>query len=675
MIDFILKSSVCLVVFLGFYHLFLEKEKIHFFNRFYLLISIIISLLIPFLNFEIIKEIPVQQKMETIRLDHSHSVSAVDMNSTTATVLPLEKTLEETVDYLPFLLWTLYIIVASLLLIRFAKNISQLISKTKSNPTVKHKNAHLILLNEKVLPHTFLNSIFINFDDYNHRNIEDELYTHELVHVTQKHTIDILFIEALKSIFWFNPLFYFYKKAIQLNHEFLADEGVVKQCNDVPFYQTLLLQKNSINHVFLTSNLNYSVTKKRLIMMTKNTTKILALLKKAAILPILIGIIYFFCIEIVAQEKTSNPIEGKTVKTLSEEDKIRDHYYSNVRVILNDLRTNTSNDKMYEELSLEEKRLYIRWVPDVLISKEIPESLFQKMKTNNMAVWIDGKVKSKEDIQKYKRTDFSYYSYSFVHKNARTKRFPQEYQYTLYTKKYFDQNLKNSHLHFSNDTLRMTISNKNDKFNKVSEILNNKKTKADTIVWFSKDKKEYNLHINKNKKTIVIDAGHGGIDWGATQDDLKEKILILEITNKIKEMHSDADVSIHFTRTKDEFISLKNRVDFIENLKPDLVISLHMNSNKNEATSGFEIFISDKSNLIDKTTILADKLSSKLSETQLSNRGLKTAPFMILKNVNYPAMIVELGFITNENDRKFVSSEKGQTEIAKTILEFIYGIK
>lgn len=675
MIDFILKSSVCLVVFLGFYHLFLEKEKIHFFNRFYLLISIIISLLIPFLNFEIIKEIPVQQKMETIRLDHSHSVSAVDMNSTTATVLPLEKTLEETVDYLPFLLWTLYIIVASLLLIRFAKNISQLISKTKSNPTVKHKNAHLILLNEKVLPHTFLNSIFINFDDYNHRNIEDELYTHELVHVTQKHTIDILFIEALKSIFWFNPLFYFYKKAIQLNHEFLADEGVVKQCNDVPFYQTLLLQKNSINHVFLTSNLNYSITKKRLIMMTKNTTKTLALLKKAAILPILIGIIYFFCIEIVAQEKTSNPIEGKTVKTLSEEDKIRDHYYSNVRVILNDLRTNTSIDKMYEELSLEEKRLYIRWVPDVLISKEIPESLFQKMKTNNMAVWIDGKVKSKEDIQKYKRTDFSYYSYSFVHKNARTKRFPQEYQYTLYTKKYFDQNLKNSHLHFSNDTLRMTISNKNDKFNKVSEILNNKKTKADTIVWFSKDKKEYNLHINKNKKTIVIDAGHGGIDWGATQDDLKEKILISEITNKIKEMHSDADVSIHFTRTKDEFISLKDRVDFIENLKPDLVISLHMNSNKNEATSGFEIFISDKSNLIDKTTILADKLSSKLSETQLTNRGLKTAPFMILKNVNYPAMIVELGFITNENDRKFVSSEKGQTEIAKTILEFIYGIK
>jgi hypothetical protein len=59
-----------------------------------------------------------------------------------------------------------------------------------------------------------------------------------------------------------------------------------------------------------------------------------------------------------------------------------------------------------------------------------------------MAVWINGKVKTKEEIKKYKRTDFSYYTYSFVHKNARSKRFPQEYQYTLYTKEYFDENLK-----------------------------------------------------------------------------------------------------------------------------------------------------------------------------------------------------------------------------------------
>lgn len=503
MIDFIITSSVCLTLFLAAYHLLLEKEKMHHFNRFYLLSSIVISLLIPFLSFEIIQEIPVEVS-ETVMVEGLIPSQAVFV--------------EEETSVLPLIIWSLYGLITFGFLIRFGKNLLELISKTKSNPTVKYQNANLVLLDEKVLPHTFWNSIFINFDDYNSRNIEDELYTHELVHVTQKHTFDILFIETLKTIFWFNPLFYFYKKAIQLNHEFLADEEVIKSCDNVPFYQTLILQKNSINHVFLTSNLNYQVTKKRLIMMTKNTSKTLALLKKVAILPILVGMIYFFCIEIVAQEKTSNPIEKKSTNTETEKDKIRDSYYSNVRVILKDLRKNISIDKMYEELTLEEKREYLSWVPDMMIEKEIPKPLFEKMKTKNMAVWINGKTSSKEEIQKYKRTDFNYYTYSFVHKNARSKRFPQEYQYTLYTKKYFDENLKNSHLHFSNDTIKMVVSNKNDKFNKVSNLLNPKKIKPDTIVWFSNTKEEYNLYINDtqkkeqnskiiNKKTEVVATG------------------------------------------------------------------------------------------------------------------------------------------------------------------------
>lgn len=485
MIDFIITSSVCLTLFLAAYHLLLEKEKMHHFNRFYLLGSIVISLLIPFLNFEIIKEIPVEVS-ETVMVEGIIPSQAVFV--------------EEETSVLPLIIWSIYGLITIGFFIRFGKNILELISKTKSNPTVKYQNANLVLLDEKVLPHTFWNSIFINFDDYNSRNIEDELYTHELVHVTQKHTFDILFIETLKTVFWFNPLFYFYKKAIQLNHEFLADEEVVKSCDNVPFYQTLLLQKNSINHVFLTSNLNYLVTKKRLIMMTKNTSKSLAFLKKIAILPILIGIIYFFCVEIVAQEKTINPIDSKSATTETEKDKIRDRYYSNVRVILKDLRTNTTIDKMYEELSLEQKRDYFQLLPTMIIANEIPEPLFEKMKTKNMAIWINHKLTTKEEIQKYKRTDFSHYTYSFVHKNARSKRFPQEYQYTLYTKKYFDENLKNSHLHYSNDTIKMVVSNKKDKFNKVSNLLNPKKIKADTIVWFSNTKEEYNLYINDTVK-------------------------------------------------------------------------------------------------------------------------------------------------------------------------------
>jgi N-acetylmuramoyl-L-alanine amidase len=652
--------------------LVLEREKIHQFNRFYLLFAIVVSFIIPFLTFEIIKIVPVVQAIEP--LNTIVTSSGLPENE----FQEINATITESINYTPYILWSLNGIISMLLLVRFGKNIWKLISKSKSNPSVKYNNATLVLIQEKTLPHTFLNSIFINFEDYNNRTIEDELYAHELVHVNQKHTLDILFIELLKVIFWFNPLFVFYKKAMQLNHEFLADEAIVKTYNNVPFYQNLLLQKSSNEQtIYLASNLNYSVTKKRLIMMTKNTSQKIAVLKKIAIVPILACLIYFFCIEVVAQEKVIYSKSEVTNPEVTDKDKIRDSYYSNVRIILKDLRTNISINKMYEELTLEEKRSYLNWVPDMIIEKDVPEPLFEKMTTKNMAVWINGKVSSKEEIKKYKRTDFSYYTYSFVHKNARTKRFPQEYQYTLYTKKYFNENLKNSHLHFSNDTLKMVVSNYNKDTKKVSKILNPKGVVPDTVVWQSKEKENYQLYVNdkKEKKVIVIDAGHGGHDFGAKNDEWNEKNLTSLIAKKIKEMHSDSDVEIHFTRTDDEFIDLKKRGDFINNLNADLVISLHVNQNKNTDTNGFEIFISDKNNLIEESKIFAEKLSSKLSKTQLRNRGLKFAPFMILKNSPCPSMVVELGFISNENDRKYITSEKGQTELVKYITEFISEVK
>ena len=496
MIDFLIQSTICLTVFLSFYHLVLEREKMHEFNRYYLLCTILISLSIPLLTFEIIKIVPVVENIKPISLDAI--TTTFTENSIQENVIPLQ----EPTNYSPYVLWLIYGLITSALITRFAINCFKLISKSKSNPIVKYKNANLVLVDEKTIPHTFLNFIYINFEDYNNRNIEDELYTHELVHVNQKHTIDILFIEVLKVFFWFNPLFIFYKKAIQLNHEFLADEEIVKTYNNVPFYQNLLLQKSSnVQTIYLASNLNYLVTKKRLIMMTKSTSRKIAVLKKLAIAPILIGLVYFFCIEIVAQEKlVAIKAETKNSK-ITDKDKIRDLYYSGVYVKLIDEKSDRNEVTLYENLSLEDRRKYLDLVPEMMIEKEIPEPLFEKMKSKNMPVWINGKVKTKEEIKKYKRSDFSYYTYSFVHKNARSKRFPQEYQHTLYTKEYFDENLKNNHIHFSSDTIKIIYASyetiKKDKFINRAPI--------DTVVWYNDRKEGYNIYINDSDEKFVED--------------------------------------------------------------------------------------------------------------------------------------------------------------------------
>ena len=282
MIVILIKSTLCLLLLLGVYNLFLEKEKISHFNRFYLLGSIVFSFVIPFLKFDF--EIGNFQKAmvpNALQIVQGETISVSNEISIWST-----------------LLWILYGIITSLFLFRFRKNILAISLKIKSNPKEKHQSATLVLVEEKILPHTFLNYIFINKSDFENRNIEQELYTHELTHVRQKHTLDVLFIEFLKTIFWFNPVLIFYKKAIQLNHEFLADEKVVVSYNNVPFYQSLLLEKASWNsNFYLASNLNFLVTKKRLIMMTKTTSQSRALLKKIAVLPVLAGLIFISCSE------------------------------------------------------------------------------------------------------------------------------------------------------------------------------------------------------------------------------------------------------------------------------------------------------------------------------------------------------------------------------------------
>lgn len=542
MTNFLIESTICLAVFLFFYNLFLEREKIHQFNRVYLLLSIVISIVIPFLNFQIFKIVPVFQKLEPLKTVITSSIiteNEIHQNSLL---------IEEKINFFPYLLWSLYGIISCFLLLRFGKNVWKLIVKSKSKTILKFKNANLILVEEKTLPYTFLNSIFINIEDFNNRSIEEELYAHELVHVAQKHTLDILFIEFLKVIFWFNPIFIFYKKAIQLNHEFLADEEILKTYNNVSFYQNLLLKKsNNFKNIYLASNLNYSVTKKRLIMMTKHTSQKIAFFKKIAIVPVFFGLIYFFCIDVIAKEKIIN--------------------INYVEKDFDLINTNSFNHKSKDSIKI-----------------------------------VIDKTRNDESIDKFKKE---------------------------------------------------TISSINDKIENYVIPLNEK----------------------KDKKVIVIDAGHGGHDFGAIKDEWKEKTLTSEIAKRIKEIHSDSAVEIHFTRSNDEFITLNDRTNLINNLKPDLVISLHINSSKNIFTNGFEVFISNKIDFFDKTKELAELLFSKLTNTQLRNRGLKIAPFWILKNSDCPSMVVELGFLSNENDRNYISSEKGQIEIAKYIVAFISDVK
>lgn len=180
-----------------------------------------------------------------------------------------------------------------------------------------------------------------------------------------------------------------------------------------------------------------------------------------------------------------------------------------------------------------------------------------------------------------------------------------------------------------------------------------------------------------NKKiTVIIDAGHGGHDHGSTSELVLEKELMKQISDKINVLNTNTEVTFLFTRTDDYFLSLKDRVEFITIHKPDLVISLHSNYTKNKTASGVEAFVSDKSVAFEKSNELALKLVDDIAQnTSMNNRGVKNAPILLLSKTNVPAITLEVGFLSNEEDRKFITSEEGQNKIAQTIIDFASRLK
>lgn len=171
---------------------------------------------------------------------------------------------------------------------------------------------------------------------------------------------------------------------------------------------------------------------------------------------------------------------------------------------------------------------------------------------------------------------------------------------------------------------------------------------------------------------VVIDAGHGGYDEGIKIDAFTEKAIVSSIAQKIKENNNTKNVIIHLTRIGDDYVSLQDRAKFINELKPDLVLSLHVNAAKNSDISGLEFYVSPKSPRYESSKKIAENLNSRFVTTHnLKSRGVKDANFALLRNTNFPSITVELGFLSNENDRKYLTDSNQQEKIATTILELI----
>ena len=341
MILYFLKSGLCLAAIYGIYRLLLEREKMPRFNRYFLLFGLGFSMLVPLLT------LPwggwlmggEEQLLPTISQFTFSTGEVVDPAIQQESGLSWQ-----------YLLLGLYSLISGLFLLRFFAKLYQLLLPVWRQETVKYRGAQLVLLEEDILPYTFWKYIFVSKTAYLRKEIEPELIDHELAHAHQFHSLDILIVEALQVICWFNPMYYLYKRAIQLNHEFLADDQVVQTHRHIPAYQHLLLDKaSSGNKIYLASNLNYFVTKKRLEMMYKRTSRFRAISLISLSLPLLVGLLLLFSNSPLLAQKTSEKKDNNSVQQL------KDQYFKNSTVVYL-LDDGKKVYKPYEDLSAEEKK-------------------------------------------------------------------------------------------------------------------------------------------------------------------------------------------------------------------------------------------------------------------------------------------------------------------------------
>lgn len=178
---------------------------------------------------------------------------------------------------------------------------------------------------------------------------------------------------------------------------------------------------------------------------------------------------------------------------------------------------------------------------------------------------------------------------------------------------------------------------------------------------------------------IVIDPGHGGYDGGAiSQNKIYEKEIVLEISKKLGEKLLENNFKVYFTRENDKALGnttksdIINRSKFINSKKPDIFLSIHLNGSDALSAKGVETY----ARFLDKKSyLLAESIQDELSSIEYTkDRGIKETDeknLGILRNTNSVGVLLELGFITNLEDEKFLISNEGQDTIVYAMVNGI----
>lgn len=290
--EFIIKSAVTLALLYSLFYFFLKKETFHKFNRVCLLFTLVASLVLPLVHINVSHPTAVNQAV----------IASTEYVTTLPTIVVTPETKAPLLtwnDVLAGIYWTGLCIMLLYLILQLVQ--TYLLIKGGLRHTDKFGNT-VILKDDVKSPFSIFHYIVMSVEDYeNHRQ---NILTHEQEHIRMCHSYDLLLLEVVKVIQWFNPFVWFLENDLKTLHEYQADEAVINQGIDAKQYQQLLVVKAVGNRLQpFANNLRRGSLKKRIIMMYQKKSNRWMMLKALFIIPVACFALYTF-----ATPKADSPV-------------------------------------------------------------------------------------------------------------------------------------------------------------------------------------------------------------------------------------------------------------------------------------------------------------------------------------------------------------------------------
>ncbi len=270
-VNFILESGVSLSLLAIIYVFFLRKETFFKLNRFFLLGSVLFSVVLPFLKFRILEPKSVMLAEITVT-PYQNLVGAVTIYSHDFT-----GSVEHAILSANFILLA-YLAGVVFFMGRFLFQMGQIAYQIRKNEVQSLQGFKLVILEKEISPYSFLDYVFVGGSQQKNEGY-DRMIAHELEHVKQGHSFDVIILEVLTVFQWFNPFMWMLRHAIRENHEFLADQAVLTSGVNRGYYKKLLLNQFVGGQLVIANSFNYSLIKKRIKMMSKIKSSKLAIAK------------------------------------------------------------------------------------------------------------------------------------------------------------------------------------------------------------------------------------------------------------------------------------------------------------------------------------------------------------------------------------------------------------